>query len=87
MAIPLVPQLLRAHLAELAENDQRHDGRVRWESRDIDLEINVLQNAEGSAKVRMGDTIVYAGVKFQIMTPYSDRPNQGGLMCLSLIHI
>ena len=29
----------------------------------------------------MGDTIVLAGVKFQIMTPYPDRPNQGGLMC------
>ena len=81
MAIPLVPQLLRAHLAELAENDQRHDGRARWDSRETELELGVLQNAEGSAKVRMGDTIVYAGVKFQIMTPYPDRPNQGGLMC------
>jgi len=81
MAIPIVPQLLRAHLAELAENDERHDGRARWESRDTELEIGVLRNAEGSAKVRMGDTIVYAGVKFQIMTPYPDRPNQGGLMC------
>jgi exosome complex component RRP42 len=29
----------------------------------------------------MGDTIVYAGVKFQLMTPYPDRPNEGGLMC------
>jgi exosome complex component RRP42 len=29
----------------------------------------------------MGDTIVFAGVKFQIMQPYPDRPNQGGLMC------
>ena len=28
-----------------------------------------------------GNTIVLAGVKFQIMTPYPDRPNQGGLMC------
>jgi len=28
----------------------------------------------------MGDTIVLAGVKFQIMTPYPDRPTQGGLM-------
>jgi len=28
----------------------------------------------------MGDTIVLVGVKFQIMTPYPDRPTQGGLM-------
>ena len=81
MAIPLVPKLLRAHLAELAENDERHDGRSRWEARDTELEIGVLPRAAGSAKVRIGNTIVYAGVKFQVMTPYPDRPNQGGLMC------
>ena len=81
MAIPLVPKLLRAHLAELAENDERHSGRGRWEARDTELEIGVLPRAEGSARVRMGDTIVYAGVKLQIMVPYPDRPNQGGLMC------
>ena len=81
MAIPLVPQLLRNHLAELAQQNQRMDSRGQWESRDIDLQTNVLPNAEGSAIVTMGDTIVYAGVKFQIMTPYPDRPNQGGLMC------
>ena len=81
MAIPLVPQLLRNHLTELAQQNQRIDSRGQWESRDIDLQTNVLPNAEGSAIVTMGDTIVYAGVKFQIMTPYPDRPNQGGLMC------
>ena len=81
MGIPLVPKLLRAHLAELAENDSRHDGRGRFEGRDLELEIDCLERAEGSARVRMGDTIVYAGVKFQIMTPYPDRPNEGGLMC------
>ena len=81
MAIPLVPQLLRDHLVELAKQDQRIDGRGQWQSRDIELQTNVLPNAEGSAIVTMGDTIVYAGVKFQIMTPYPDRPNQGGLMC------
>ena len=80
MAIPLVPQLLRNHLSELAEQNQRIDGRGQWESREIDLQTNVLPNAEGSAMVTMGDTIVYAGVKFQIMTPYPDRPTQGGLM-------
>lgn len=83
MSIPLVPQLLRSHLTELADNDQRLDGRGQYEGRDLELEVNVLANAEGSARVRMGDTIVFAGVKFQTMTPYSDRPNEGGLMCMA----
>jgi len=81
MSVPLVPKLLRAHLTELAENNRRLDERGQWDSRNLEIEHSVLPRAEGSAKVRIGDTIVYAGVKFQIMTPYEDRPNQGGLMC------
>jgi exosome complex component RRP42 len=81
MAIPIVPKLLRAHLSELAGKNARIDGRSQWEGRKLEVENSVLPRAEGSARVRMGDTIVLAGVKFQIMQPYPDRPNQGGLMC------
>jgi len=81
MTIPIVPKLLRAHLSDLAENNARIDGRSQWEGRNLEIEHSVLPRAEGSARVRMGDTIVLAGVKFQIMQPYPDRPNQGGLMC------
>lgn len=81
MTIPIVPKLLRSHLSDLAERDARIDGRARWEGRELKVEHSILPRAEGSARVRMGDTIVLAGVKFQIMTPYPDRPNQGGLMC------
>nr|AIF11325.1 3' exoribonuclease family, domain 2 (RRP42, EXOSC7) [uncultured marine group II/III euryarchaeote KM3_51_E06] len=80
MAIPIVPTLLRENLAALASEDSRIDGRSRFEGRNIEIEINCLANAEGSCRVRMGDTIVLAGVKFQTMTPYPDRPTQGGLM-------
>ena len=81
MTIPIVPKLLRSHLSDLAERDARIDGRGRWEGRELEVHHSKLPRAEGSARVRMGDTIVLAGVKFQIMTPYPDRPNQGGLMC------
>ena len=81
MSVPLVPKLLRAHLADLALNDTRLGDRGQWDGREVKLETGVLANAEGSARVTMGDTIVLAGVKFQIMQPYPDRPNQGGLMC------
>jgi|TARA_B110000014_G_scaffold262371_1_gene256194 exosome complex component RRP42 len=81
MAIPIVPKLLRAHLSELAGKNARIDGRSQWEGRKLEVEHSVLPRAEGSARVRMGDTIVLAGVKFQLMQPYPDRPNQGGLMC------
>jgi exosome complex component RRP42 len=77
----LVPSLLRQELARLAEEDARLDGRGRWEAREITLETDCLYNAEGSAKVTMGGTIVYAGVKFELRTPWPDRPTQGSLMC------
>ena len=79
--VELVPTLLRQELARLAEDDLRLDGRGRWEGREVTLETDCLYNAEGSAKVVMGDTIVYAGVKFELRTPWPDRPAQGSLMC------
>ena len=80
MSQPLVPTLLRSHLAELAQRDERVSGRSRWERRELSIEVDVLDRAEGSAKVQMGDTIVYAGIKFQIQVPYPDRPDEGGIM-------
>ena len=79
--VELVPNLLRQELEALAAKDQRIDGRGQWESREIKLETNCLYNAEGSAKVTWGGTIIYAGVKFEIRTPWPDRPAQGSLMC------
>ena len=84
--VALVPTLLRQELARLAENDARIDGRGRWEARDITLETDCLYNGEGSAKVVWGDTIVYAGIKFEMRTPWPDRPNQGSLMCGCLLY-
>ena len=79
--VEIVSNLLRQELANLAADDKRIDGRGRWESRDILLETDCLYNAEGSAKVTWGDTIVYAGVKFEVRAPWPDRPTQGSLMC------
>ncbi len=52
MSIPIVPKLLRAHLADLAVNDARIDGRSQWEGRNLEIEHSVLPRAEGSARVR-----------------------------------
>lgn len=76
-----VPNLLKQELAELASRDMRIDGRGRFERQDVTLEVDCLYNAEGSAKVTWGETIVYAGVKFEMRTPWPDRPAEGSLMC------
>ena len=79
--VELVPSLLRQELDRLAEDGQRIDGRGQFDGREVHLEVDCLYNAEGSAKVVWGDTIIYAGVKFEIRTPWPDRPTQGSLMC------
>ena len=79
--VELVPSLLRQELDRLAAEGQRIDGRGQFEGREVHLEVDCLYNAEGSAKVVWGDTIIYAGVKFEIRTPWPDRPTQGSLMC------
>ena len=38
MATPPVPELLRAHLNQLALDDQRLDGRSRFEGRNVVVE-------------------------------------------------
>ena len=62
--VEIVPRLLKDQLLKLAETNNRIDGREKNQRRDVNLEVNVLTNAEGSAKVVWGGTIVYAGVKF-----------------------
>ena len=76
-----IPDLLRAEVDRLAAQGTRLDGRDQYEYRDITIQTGVLENAEGSAVVNLGGTIAYAGVKFEVRTPWPDRPTQGSLMC------
>lgn len=65
---------------EMIENGKRVDGRALDSYREIHIETNVVGSAEGSARVRLGDTDVLAGVKIDVGTPFGDTPNEGVLM-------
>lgn len=71
---------LTESLKRYYETGVRYDGRKLDEVRDLKIETGVSRNAEGSAKVTLGATVVYAGVKMQVETPYSDTPDRGNLM-------
>ena len=58
--VEIVPRLLKDQLLKLAEGNNRIDGRGKNQRRDVNLEVNVLTNAQGSAKVVCGGTIVYS---------------------------
>ncbi|KAA0012459.1 MAG: exosome complex protein Rrp42 [Thermoplasmata archaeon] len=69
----------RDYLARLAKEGKRPDGRGFDEYRPIKIEKNVLRNAEGSARVKIGNTMVLAGIKLEVGEPYPDTPEKGAM--------
>ena len=65
---------------ELISNGKREDGRGLNDYRDFSAEVGLIDNANGSARVKFGDTDVLAGVKFSVGTPYPDSPDEGMFM-------
>ena len=75
----VVPSIKRDYLAKLAEQGKRADGRKFGEYRTIEIEPRVVSKAEGSARVKIGNTQVMVGVKMDVGEPYSDSPESGVL--------
>ena len=66
---------------ELAAKSERLDGRGMTDYRQpIEVETGISWTAEGSAQVKIGETVVMAGVKLSLEKPYNDTPNEGGIM-------
>jgi exosome complex component RRP42 len=73
-------RLRNQYIANLASNSSRIDKRKEDEFRKIEIDLNPITSAEGSARVRMGKTEVIAGVKMGTGEPFSDKPDAGVLM-------
>ncbi|HDN95523.1 MAG TPA: exosome complex protein Rrp42 [Thermoplasmatales archaeon] len=74
-----VSAVKRDHLARLAKEGKRPDGRGPDEYRPIKIERNVIKKAEGSARVKIGNTMVLAGIKLEVGEPYPDSPEEGAM--------
>ncbi len=68
------------HILKYIEKGTRYDGRKMDEFRPVTIDLGFSHGAEGSARVRIGETEVIAGVKLGVDTPYPDTPAQGNLM-------
>lgn len=78
--IPLVPRVKRDTILSLLEEGKRLDNRRLDETRPITIEPGYIEKADGSALVKMGETVVLAGVKVELGTPYPDTPDEGIIM-------
>lgn len=73
----LTSTIKRDYLNNLAKKGKRQDGRDLFQFRNISIETNLISKAEGSARVKIGNTQVVAGIKMDIGEPYPDSPNSG----------
>lgn len=71
---------MKQHYMQYLHNGMRFDERKTLDYRKITVEYGVSKNAEGSARVKMGDTEVIVGVKMELGTPYPDRPDEGTII-------
>ncbi|MBI2653219.1 exosome complex protein Rrp42 [Candidatus Woesearchaeota archaeon] len=72
---------LRNHIIGLLNADIRLDGRKLTEYRKpIEVEYGVVKTAEGSARVKIGETDVIVGVKLDVGEPYPDTPDEGTII-------
>ena len=58
---------------------KRLDNRAFDEYRKIEILKSVSQNADGSARVKLGETEVDCGIKSELGKPYPDSPNEGSI--------
>ncbi|MEA3458267.1 MAG: exosome complex protein Rrp42 [Candidatus Thermoplasmatota archaeon] len=73
----LTSSIKRDYLYNLAKNGKRADGRKFDEFRNIEIETGLISKAEGSARVKIGNTQIIAGIKMDIGDPYPDSPDKG----------
>jgi len=75
----MVARIKQKRIAELISKEMRLDGRGIKDYREVNLEMGVVERAEGSARVRLGKTEVMVGTKIEVGEPFSDVPDQGVL--------
>jgi exosome complex component RRP42 len=69
----------KKRIMEYMKEGKRFDERNLLDFRNIEIETNISSKAEGSARVRIGETEVVAGVKLGVGIPYTDSPDAGVL--------
>lgn len=73
----IISKIERNYITSNLKKEERIDGRGLWEYRDFKVEGNIIASAEGSADVKLGDTRIITGLKYDVGTPFPDLPDEG----------
>jgi len=77
--LSVVSHLKREVYIKMYRRGVRVENRDLYTPRKVEIETGVIERAEGSALVRLGQTQVLAGVKIDVGSPFRDSPDQGVL--------
>ncbi|KAL4856790.1 Exosome complex component RRP42 [Chlorella vulgaris] len=80
MAAPLISQGEVEWITAGVSYNTRNDGRKREDFRQLKVQLGMLAQATGSARVQLGETDVIVGVKAEIGVPDADRPDCGRIV-------
>jgi exosome complex component RRP42 len=73
----IISTIERKYIINNLKKEERIDGRGLWQYREFKVDADIISSAEGSADVRLGDTRIITGLKYDIGTPFPDLPNEG----------
>jgi len=76
----VVETIRKAQMVQLLADGKRMDERALDQHRKLTIETGIIQKANGSARVTLGNTQVIAGVKIATGTPFPDSPDKGLLV-------
>jgi exosome complex component RRP42 len=76
----IVEHLRKQQMWDSISKGKRLDGRDLDERRPVEIEFDIIKKANGSAKVKLGNTEVVAGVKVETGEPFEGLENKGALI-------
>jgi len=75
----IVAKVKQKQIAQLIAHGKRLDNRGVTDYRDLQIEVGLIEKAEGSAHVKLGKTEVLVGIKVEVGEPFPDTPEEGVL--------
>jgi len=76
----IVEHLRKQQMWDSISKGKRLDGRNLDEIRPIEIEVGLIKKANGSARVKLGNSEVVAGVKVETGEPFEGLENKGALI-------
>jgi exosome complex component RRP42 len=76
----IVEHLRKQQMWEAISKGKRLDERNLDDIRPIQIELDIIKKANGSAKVKLGDSEIVAGVKVETGEPFEGLENKGALI-------